>query len=133
MKKVGKFIGTYFPKLKLVNQTFNNQSKFDQTERINADPNIYKDKVIPGSVKVVLETMEEIEKEWSKFGLPYILIQSGVDKMVDPFAGIDFEKTCVSKDGTVIYCKDMWHAVFGEDELPEIVKILEKWLKERVK
>ena len=133
MKKIGKFMGTFFPKLKLVSQTFNSQSKFDQTERINNDPYIYKDKVIPGSIKVVLDTMEEIEKEWEKFTLPYILVQSGVDKMIDPFVGIDFEKGCSSKDGTIIYCKEMWHAIFGEDELPEIVKIIEKWMQERTK
>lgn len=57
MKKVGKFIGTHFPKLKLIGQTFNSQSKFDQSERIEKDELIYKDKVVPGSIKVVLEAM----------------------------------------------------------------------------
>lgn len=33
------------------------------------------------------------------------MIQSGVDKMVDPFLAIDFEKECSSEDKTVIYCK----------------------------
>lgn len=59
--------------------------------------------------------MEEIEKEWSKFTLPFLLIQSGVDKMVDPFLGIDFEKESSSKDKTVVYWKDMWHSVYNED------------------
>ena len=60
LKKLGKLMGTLFPKLKVIGQTFNSQSKFDQTERINADPYIYKDKVVPGSIKVVLESMEQI-------------------------------------------------------------------------
>lgn len=59
--------------------------------------------------------MEETSKEWAEFKLPYLMIQSGVDKLVDPFLAVDFEKECKSTDKTVIYCKDMWHAVFGED------------------
>ena len=31
MKKVGKFMGTFFPKLKLVSQSFDSQSKFNQS------------------------------------------------------------------------------------------------------
>ncbi len=85
------------------------------------DPYIYKGKVIPGTIKVVLDLMEEIEQEWQKFAAPFILIQSGIDKAVDPFQGIDFEKKCSSKDKTVIYFKDMWHAIFGEDELPDVI------------
>lgn len=49
--------------------------------------------------------MEEAEKEWSKFSNPFIMIQSGTDKLVDPFLAVDFEKQCQSKDKTVIYCK----------------------------
>lgn len=115
MKKLGKVFGALFPKGTIFPQSFNSQSRIDQTDRIMADPYIYKDKVVPGSVKVILETMAEIENQFSKFTNPFILIQSGVDKMVDPFLAIDFEEECQSKDKTVIYCKDMWHAVFGEE------------------
>lgn len=31
MKKVGKLIGSWFPNLKLISQTFNNATKYDQT------------------------------------------------------------------------------------------------------
>jgi alpha-beta hydrolase superfamily lysophospholipase len=59
--------------------------------------------------------MAEIEAEWPKFKLPFIMIQSGVDKLVNPFQAIDFEKQCSSTDKTVVYFKDMWHAVLNED------------------
>lgn len=88
--------------------------------------------MIPGTVKAILDFMEEIEGEWDKFTLPFILIQSGVDKFVDPFQAIDFEKQCKSTDKTVIYFKDMWHAVFGEDELPQVIEAVNEWLEPRV-
>lgn len=76
------------------------------------DPYVYKGKVIPGSIRALLEGMEEIENEWNQFSLPFLLIQSGVDKIIDPFLGIDFEKESPSLDKTVIYWKDMWHSVY---------------------
>jgi esterase/lipase len=72
-------------------------------------------KLYQAALRWFLDLMEEIEGEWDKFTSPFILIQSGMDKSVDPFLGIDFEKACKSKDKTVIYFKDMWHTVFAED------------------
>lgn len=76
--------------------------------------------------------MEELEKKYEKFNHPFILIQSGVDKMVDPFLALDLEEQCSSKDKTVIYCKDMWHAIFGEEEIEDIVPIVSNWLEKRL-
>ena len=58
MKKVGWLMGSVFPRMKIVNQTFSNQNKLDVMDRINADPYVYKDKVVPGSVKTVLDAMD---------------------------------------------------------------------------
>lgn len=60
MKKVGKTLGSLFPTLKLVNQTFDSMTKYDQSEYYQKDPYVYKGKVIPGTIKVVLDLMEEI-------------------------------------------------------------------------
>lgn len=62
MKKIGKLIGFLLPRTKLISQTFNAQSRIDQTDRILQDQFVYKDKVVPGSIKVVLESMEELSK-----------------------------------------------------------------------
>ena len=120
MKKLVKLVGSCLPKLKVVEQTYYSTTKYDQTDKIMQDPYLYKDKIVPGTMKVVLDLMEEIEDEWDMFTSPFILIQSGMDKVVDPFLGIDFEKTCKSKDKTVLYFKDMWHSVFDEDEIPHV-------------
>ena len=56
------------------------------------------------------------------------MIQSGCDKLVDPFQAVDFEETCQSEDKTVIYCKDMWHGVFSEEEMPAVTNIIGNWL-----
>jgi alpha-beta hydrolase superfamily lysophospholipase len=60
------------------------------------------------------------------------MVQSGVDKMVDPFQAIDFEKQCNSKDKTVVYFKDMWHGIFLEEELPQVIQVVREWLAQRI-
>jgi hypothetical protein len=57
MKKVGKLIGYLFPTFKVVDQKFDGMTKYDQTQRILDDPYVYKGKVIPGTIKVVLDLM----------------------------------------------------------------------------
>lgn len=52
--------------------------------------------------------------------------------MVDPFLGIDLERQCKSQDKTVVYWKEMWHAVFAEDELPEVIEAVTEWMGARV-
>jgi hypothetical protein len=42
------------------------------------------------------------------------MIQSGVDKLVDPFLAIDLERKSKTNDKHTIYCKDMWHTVWFE-------------------
>jgi hypothetical protein len=58
MKKIGKFIGSWFPNLKLLNQTYTDMSKYDRSEVVINDPYAYTGKVVPGTIKVVLEMME---------------------------------------------------------------------------
>ena len=60
MKKVGWLMGKVCPRLLLVSQTFNDQNRLDPMDRINADPWVYKDKVVPGSITAVLEAMETL-------------------------------------------------------------------------
>lgn len=54
MKSIGKFIGTWFPSLKLMEQTYTNMTKYYQGDRMQKDPYVYNGKVIIGSIKVVL-------------------------------------------------------------------------------
>ena len=81
---------------------------------------MYNNRHISGSVRVVLNAMEEIEKCYKDFKTSYILFQGGVDKSVDVFAPIDLEKQSQAKDKTTVYFKDMWHSAFYEEEIEEI-------------
>ena len=105
MKKLGKLLGYLAPKLKLVGQSFDSSTKYKSDHLQKANPHLYNDKHVPGSVRVALNAMEEVEKSYHEFKTSYILFQAGVDKSVDLFAPLDLEKQCQSKDKTTIYAK----------------------------
>ena len=111
-KKFGKLLGYLAPKLKFLGQSLTSATKYDTTKLQWSNPYLYNDKHIPGSVRVALTAMEEIEKSYQQFSNDYILFQGGVDKSVDLFAPLDLEKTCTSKDKTTVYIKSMWHSTF---------------------
>jgi hypothetical protein len=58
-------------------------------KHILADERNYTGKVVPGSVRTVLNAMDEVSEEFSKLKTPYLLFQSGSEKLVDVFAPLD--------------------------------------------
>ena len=133
MKKVAKCIGYLFPTMSTVEQSYGTGTKYDLTEIIKSDPHNYTGKVIPGTVRTILNAMEEVEKMYKLLEVPYIVFQGGVDKLVDPFAPLDLEKQSLSKDKTTIYIKGMWHSVFAEPETADILEITSDWINDRTK
>lgn len=132
MKRVGKAIGYFFPKLKLTEQSHTDSTRYQMTDNVKNNDLNYNGRHIPGSVRVALNAMEETEKLYSEFNTPYICFQSGVDKLVDPFAPLDLEASCKTTDKTTIYMKDSWHSIFYEDEIKDVVELAIEWLIHRI-
>jgi alpha-beta hydrolase superfamily lysophospholipase len=61
-----------------------------------------------------------------------VLFQAGVDKLVDPFAPLDLERACRTKDKTTIYMKDMWHSIYMEEGIKHVVDLALEWLQQRI-
>ena len=89
-KKLGKLLGYLLPKTKFLSQGYTSSTKYDTTQVQLDNPHIYNGRHLPGSVRVALTAMEEIEKSYKLFTNDYILFQGGVDKSVDLFAPLDF-------------------------------------------
>lgn len=132
MKKIGKLIGYLMPKIRLTSQSFSSSTKYDTEKIVKANPYLYNGRHVPGSVRVALKAMEEIENCYKQFKTSYILFQGGVDKSVDLFAPLDLQKQCQSKDKTTIYFKDLWHSIFFQEEIKDITEITIDWLQKRV-
>ena len=57
MKQIGKAIGCIFPKVQTVSQTFTQGNKYLMGNKIREDPLNYTGKVIPGSIRTVLNAI----------------------------------------------------------------------------
>lgn len=68
---------------------------------------------MPGSVRTVLNAMDEVSELYTLMKTPYITFQAGTEKLVDTFAGLDLEEISPSPDKTTIFIETMWHAVLA--------------------
>lgn len=75
--------------------------------------------------------MGQTKKAYGKFRTPYLLVQSGSDKLVDPFACLDLEAESQSPDKTTVIIHDMWHAIWLDDHAADVINIVREWLAER--
>jgi alpha-beta hydrolase superfamily lysophospholipase len=78
--------------------------------KIKADKNLYHGNMRAGTARAIGMALRNIWDDVFKFTLPYLFIQGGVDKSVDPFIIVDFEQDSKSKDKTHFFAKDMWHS-----------------------
>ena len=76
--------------------------------------------------------MGHLRKKYCKFITPYLCVQSASDKLVDPFACLDLEEQSPGKDKTTVIIYDMWHAIWLDDHVYDVIQIVEEWLEERV-
>jgi predicted esterase len=58
LKKIGKILGSFFPRYTLLSQNNNNATKYDLSEEIKKDLYNYNGSNVLGSVKIVLTVME---------------------------------------------------------------------------
>ncbi len=57
MKKFGKALGFFLPTFKFISQTYDSGNRYKMGHHITADKLNYTGKVVPGSIRVVLNTM----------------------------------------------------------------------------
>jgi len=75
---------------------------------------IYKGKIIPGTIRTLINLMEKCETIFEKFGLPFLCIQAGKDKLVDPSLAEELKARSPSTDKEVLVYPDAWHNIYLE-------------------
>jgi len=106
-----------------------NGSKYRLDEYLKTDPYIYKEGMWTATAWTMLATMLNFAKQFKNLETPYLLVQSGMDKLVDPFLSVDLERVSPSKDKTTVIIQDMWHNVWFDEKKEDIMKIVEEWLE----
>ena len=92
MKKIAKFIGWLVPTLELSNKGGSSFCLKHKKCRFEDDPLNYTGKIIPGSVRAVLNFIDECETMFAQLSTPYLMFMGGVEKVVDPFLAVDLDR-----------------------------------------
>lgn len=72
----------------------------------------------------VLTTMYLLSTQFKNLKVPYLIVQSGQDKLLDPFLAIDLEKQSPSPSKTTVIIRDMWHNVLFDPHREDVIKIM---------
>jgi alpha-beta hydrolase superfamily lysophospholipase len=105
--------------------------KYKLDQYLQSDPLIYKDGMWTSTAWTMIACMLNFAKQFKNLETPYLLVQSGTDKLVDPFLSVDLDKLSPSKDKTTVLIHDMWHNVWFDDKKDDVMRIIEEWLEER--
>ncbi|KAL4449842.1 hypothetical protein ABPG74_008215 [Tetrahymena malaccensis] len=131
--KVAKFIGTITPEWRFIKQAGTNCHRSPEMSQFQAkDPNTYANKMCAGTVKTIYTAMESSFKTFEQYNAPFLIIQGGLDKLVDPDVGYDLIERSPSQDKTHWYYEGMWHDIWHEPEIVELIPKVIKWCEERI-
>ncbi len=60
--------------------------------------------------------------------MPFLCIQGGSDKILNPFTVFQLEQLSKSKDKEIVIIPDLWHALWFDDHHDEIVEMVKNWI-----
>lgn len=87
-----------------------------------ADPFYYKDRYRLATIHSLLTTMAANPQTYRDFRCPFLIIQGGIDKSVDPAEPYKLfcESPLDEEDKDILFYEDMWHDIWFEPEIQQI-------------
>jgi acylglycerol lipase len=121
--------------MKLTKPTYGMASKNPQiTEAVKADPCCYKERAHLSTAHMLVNTMDKSPETFKDYNLPFMVVQGGLDKLVNP--DVAFELFANSRtpveDKEILFYPNMWHDIWHEDEIYEIIEKAIKWMDHRL-
>lgn len=100
------------------------------TEFVKADPYAYKGRVNLATTSFLVKSMDCSPLTFKNYKCPFLVIQGGRDKLVNPMVGFElFEQSPLKEeDKDVLFYEDMWHDIWHEKEIEEIIQEIVKWI-----
>ncbi|MFH2039267.1 MAG: lysophospholipase [Chloroflexota bacterium] len=92
------------------------------------DPLVFHDKTPARMGAEMLSAMQRISAEAGKISLPFIVVQGGEDKLVDPAGAQMLYDLADSTDKTLKIYPGLYHEVFNEPERNMVLTDVETWL-----
>ena len=126
---IGKILSKIAPKVGVVGLDETGISR--DPEVVNAyinDPLVFHGKTPARLAAQLLSAMARVTEEADKITLPFIVVQGGKDKLVDPGGAQMLYDKAGSEDKTLEVYKGLYHEVHNEPERAAMFKDVETWL-----
>jgi acylglycerol lipase len=96
------------------------------------DPLVFHGKTTARLSAEMLMALTRVSAETSKITLPFLAMQGGADRLVDPDGAEILYKKAGSKDKTLKIYEGLYHEIFNEPEHTQVLGDVERWLEARV-
>jgi alpha-beta hydrolase superfamily lysophospholipase len=126
---LGKILSVVAPKAGVLALNPNGVSRDPEvvTAYLN-DPLVFHGKTPARLAAELLKAMLRVAAEADKITLPFIVVQGGEDKLVDPAGAQMLYDKAGSKDKTIKVYEGLFHEVFNEPERARVLEDMETWL-----
>lgn len=126
---LGKILSVLAPKAGVLALNANGVSRDPEvvTTYLN-DPLVFHGKTPARLAAELLSAMLRVATTADKITLPFIVVQGGEDKLVDPAGAKMLYDKASSHDKTIKVYEGLYHEVFNEPERARVLKDVETWL-----
>ncbi len=96
------------------------------------DPLVFHGKTTARLSAEMLRALTRVSAETGKITLPFLAMQGGADKLVDPDGAQILYERAASKDKTLKIYEGLYHEIFNEPERGRVFTDIENWLAAHV-
>lgn len=130
---ISSIFSKYFPKLKALKLDAKKVSRIpEEVQKYLSDPLIYTDAIPARTGYELLQIMNYIQENASKFKLPVLLIHGSDDGLTNPKGSeLLFEKA-ESSDKTLEIFPGGYHELINDLDREEVMKLIVSWVSERI-
>ena len=130
---IGKLLSVVAPQLGLLSLDVNAISRDpDVVKKYVDDPLVFHGKTPARLAAELLKAMLHVTAQAEKITLPFIVVQGGADRLVDPGGAQMLYDRAGSADKTIKIYDGLYHEVFNEPEHPQVLKDVETWIAARI-
>ena len=131
------FLKTLLPKKSRLTKPFYGKATKNPaiTEFVKKDKYAFSERVCLSTISMMVDVMDKSPQTFKDYKSPFIIFQGGLDKLVNPEVCFElYEKSSTpAEDKEIHFIEEMWHDIWHEEEIYEIMEKSLKWMLNRIK
>ncbi|PZX55723.1 alpha/beta hydrolase [Algoriphagus chordae] len=130
---VSSLVSKYLPRLKALQLDAQKVSRIPaEVEKYLNDPLIYTEAIPARTGYELLQMMRFIQKNASKFALPFLMIHGSDDGLTNPKGSELLYEKANSTDKTLQFFPGGYHELINDLDKEEVMKLIVNWISDRI-